>query len=130
MLSNEFPSFEFDTVFPEYPAKTGRWAFSDAAIEQRAEDCRRWLRKRPEKVIAVVSHSGFLRVGVSHKSYANADYRVFDFGSGESSELVEWELTDRKGGGMGWSEKPATGQTSIENKIKGPNEIVGQRSAE
>ena len=78
----------------------------------------------------MVSHSGFLRVGVSHKSYANADYRVFDFRSGESSELVEWELTEGKGGGMGWSQKPATGQASVENKIKGPNEIVDERPAE
>ena len=69
-------------------------------------------------------------MGVSRKSYANADYRVFDFGSGESSELVEWELTESRGGGMGWSEKPATGQASIEKKTKGPNEIVDQRSAE
>lgn len=113
-------------MFPEYPAKTGRWAFSDAAIEQRAEDCRKWLRERPEKVIAVVSHSGFLRVGVSRKNYENADYRVFEFGTGEGNELVEWELTETKGGGMGFSDKP-TSQASIEKVVKGPSEVVGQR---
>ena len=110
-LSDEFPEFDFSTVFPEYPSKTGRWAFSQSAITQRGVDCRRWLKARPENTIAVVSHSGFLRVGVSHRHYANADFRVFDFGHGTGDELVEWKLTEESGGGMG---KSRQGIASIE----------------
>ena len=51
----------------------------------------------------VVSHSGFLRVGVSHRHYANADYRVFRFAEGSGDELVEWRITEENGGGMGTS---------------------------
>lgn len=53
----------------------------------------------------MVSHSGFLRVGVSQRHYANADYRVFDFAKSETDELVEWEATEERGGGMGKSRK-------------------------
>ena len=35
----------------------------------------------------------------------NADYRVFDFADDGSDELVEWKMTEEKGGGMGRSEK-------------------------
>jgi len=104
-LSKEFPAFDFSTVFPEYPTKEGRWAFSEAAIIQRGLDCLRWLKARPEKVIAIVSHSGFLRVAVSHAKYENADYRVFDFADDAIDELVEWKSTEEGGGGMGKSEK-------------------------
>lgn len=57
----------------------------------------------------MVSHSGFLRVGLSNCWYENADFRVF--GWGEGGELVEEEETrGREGegevglsGGMGRS---------------------------
>lgn len=75
---------------------------------------RKWLRERPEKFIAVVTHSGFLRVGVSYRWYENADFRIFGFGDGDRDEevggrLVEWELTERKGGGLGKSRKGIVG---------------------
>lgn len=105
VLAEEFPDFIFDTVYPEYPAKTGRWAFTQAAVMQRGLDCRRWLKSRPERVVAVVSHSAFLRTAVSHRRYFNADYRVFDFADDGSDELIERPLTEERGGGMGRSEK-------------------------
>ena len=69
-------------------------------------------------------------MGVCRNYFENADYRVFDFGAGESSELIEWKLTKDKGGGMGWSNKPAPPKPSIEEEIQGPSEVVGERSAE
>ncbi len=93
--------FSFDTVDPVYPTKTGRYTFSPEAVLQRGADCRAWLRARPEKVIAVVSHSGFLRVGVSNCGFGNADYRIFDFD--EDGRLVEWSETQMSGGGLGRS---------------------------
>ncbi len=44
----------------------------------------RELYHRPEKYIVVVSHSGFLRTGISGHYYWNADYRIFDFDVAEA----------------------------------------------
>lgn len=57
-----------------------------------------------------MSHSGFLRVGVSQRWYQNADFRIFEFEEGDEHDdvggkLVEWELTEQKGGGLGKSTK-------------------------
>ena len=106
LIANDFPQFDFNAVDPEYPAKTGRYEYSQTAITQRGIDCRRWLKSRPEKVIAVVSHSAFLRLAVCHSRFENADYRIFDFKSeGDNDTLFEWESTEDNGGGMGRSRK-------------------------
>jgi len=71
VISKEFPNFDFSTVFPDWPAKSGRWAFTDEAIVARGKACREWLQSRPEKVIAVVSPVCFLILhtqGVAHRS--------------------------------------------------------------
>ena len=114
MLEASFPDFSFDTVDPIYPAKVGRYASRREAVLRRGADCRAWLRARPEKVIAVVSHSGFLRVGVCRCSFANADYRLFDFAA-DSDALVEWDLTRHNGGGMGRSRK---GDLAVESQYR------------
>lgn len=47
-------------------------------------------------------------MGVTHRLYENADFRIFDFADGDDvdgGELVEWELTEKKGGGLGKSPK-------------------------
>lgn len=126
--------FDFRTVSSEYPSKQGRWAFNQAAITRRGLDCRQWLKGRPEKVIAVVSHSGFLRVGVSHRRYANADYRIFDFAQDGSDELVEWATTAQ--GGMMWSEPGTAGieagdfqherTPEVAETAKVPGEVVAE----
>ena len=111
-IAREFPEFNFSAVFPEYPTKSGRWAFTQEAVLRRAIDCRRWLKSRPERVIAVVSHSAFLRLGVTHSQFSNADYRVFDFaGNSDTHELVESKSTEKNGGGMGRSPR---GQSQIQ----------------
>ena len=65
------------------------------------------LYERPEKVIIVVSHSGFLRLGVTGCWFFNADYRVFDFavmGSpGSPYQLEQHASTEEDGGGLGHS---------------------------
>ncbi|KIN04602.1 hypothetical protein OIDMADRAFT_176994 [Oidiodendron maius Zn] len=105
-MAKEWPQFDWSTVDPKYPAKTGLYEFSRQGLLERGIAARMWLKNRPERVIAVVSHSGFLRVGVSYKMYANADFRVFDFAEGDDEiggRLIEWEMTDLKGGGLGRS---------------------------
>ena len=65
-----------------YPDKispaAARYHYTRDAILRRAQLALAKLYDRPEKVIIVVSHSGFLRAGVSGSWYQNADYRIFD----------------------------------------------------
>ena len=106
-MSREWPQFDWSAVDPVYPRKEGLYEFSRAGLVERGRVAKAWLRAREEKVVAVVSHSGFLRVGVSYSRYENADFRVFEFSEveGEELELVEWEETEKKGGGLGKSER-------------------------
>ncbi|KAK4245443.1 histidine phosphatase superfamily [Corynascus novoguineensis] len=106
-LAARFPQVDFSRVDPIYPDKTSPraaplYGFSREAIVGRGRAVLRELRARPEKAVLVVSHSGFLRAGVTGCYYMNADYRVFEFEEGEGSEeLRQWEET--REGGMGWS---------------------------
>ena len=68
-MEKEWPQFDWSTVDPKWPSKEGLYAYSKDGLVNRGIACRKWLKERPEKVIAVVSHSGFLRVGVSSKKY-------------------------------------------------------------
>ncbi|KAI9823226.1 MAG: hypothetical protein M1826_000239 [Phylliscum demangeonii] len=137
-----------------YPAKTGRYAFTPEAIARRGLRARAWLYARPEKVVAVVSHAGFLRVGVCGCRFANADFRVFDFDpetktgtttaqvavatppghEDQPFRLVEWEYTREKGGGLGRSEKGAFGMESQRWPLAvigaGAGGALGQRTME
>ena len=109
-----FPHVDYTTVDPLWPSKTGPYAFTRSATIARGQSCLHSLYSRKEKVIAVVSHSGFLRCAISLCKYANADYRIFEFkdnAEGEDLELVEWKLTESNGGGLGESEK---GRAKIE----------------
>jgi broad specificity phosphatase PhoE len=107
-VSAEWPQFDWSEIDPKFPAKDGLYEFSQAALIKRGIFARRWLKARPEKVIAVVSHAGFLRTGICNRKFDNADFRVFEFEEGEEKEsegprLIESELTAQKGGGMGRS---------------------------
>lgn len=124
-LAQEFPDFDFSVVDPLFPDKTTNlssnpYAFTAKALLARGQACLQALYSRPEKVIAVVSHSGFLRVGVANRRFFNADWRVFDYDEAKMKEskakgegidgqglftLKEWPETEEKGGGMGRSEK-------------------------
>jgi hypothetical protein len=107
-MQKEWPQFDWSSVDPLYPSKAGLYEYSRRGLTRRGIEARKWLRRRPEEVIAVVSHSGFLRVGVSYKMYHNADYRIFEFGEGDDEmggKLIEWEQTETNGGGLGKSAK-------------------------
>ncbi|KAF1950694.1 phosphoglycerate mutase-like protein [Byssothecium circinans] len=133
VMKKEFPDFDFSAVDPLYPDKmtnidTNPYAFTPKALLARGQTCLKALYNRPEKVIAVVSHSGFLRVAICNRRFFNADWRVFEFDEdvmkerrearearGEKGDegdmygkgefvLKEWKETEEKGGGMGRSE--------------------------
>lgn len=106
-----FPKVDFSQVDPVFPDKTSpagaKYFPTKEAIVARGQDALRELYHRPEKYIVVVSHSGFLRTGISGHYYWNADYRIFDFdvpeagGAPETLTLTQWESTTK--GGLGWS---------------------------
>lgn len=118
-MKDEWAMYDWSSVDPVFPSKTGLYEFTEEALINRGVAARRWLRNRPEKVIAVVSHAGFLRVGVSYRRYENADYRIFDFTEGDEElggGLVEREETASRGGGMGKSDKGVFGFNDDDRK--------------
>ncbi|KFA80127.1 hypothetical protein S40288_04621 [Stachybotrys chartarum IBT 40288] len=114
-LEQLFPQVDFSHVDPVFPDKTSDagalYKYNRKAILARAQSVLADLSSRPEKVIAVVSHSAFLRQGVTGYWYFNADYRIFDLteakqGEGQDPkyELKQWELTKAGGMGLSWED--------------------------
>lgn len=110
-IQNVFPQYkdELSKVDPAFTSKTGPYAFTRSATLSRGQTALKALYSRPEKVIAVVSHAGFLRTAISQCHFTNADYRIFDFADdvdeGKEIRLRERKSTEEKGGGMGKSWK-------------------------
>jgi len=109
-LMEEFPALDFSKVDPVYPDKSYNtpYAFRRSANLERGQECLRRLYARSEAVIAVVTHSGFLRTSISKRRYDYADYRIFGFRLDSKTgrlSLVEDSETARKGGAMARSPK-------------------------
>jgi len=121
-LAPDFPKVDFtqcanDPVYPDkVSSAAAKYHYTRTAVLARAQEALGEIyqfmesNSSQDEVVIVVSHSSFLRVGVTGRWFWNADYRVFDLvkgdpGRGEREyELVEWELTKGKGG-MGWSKE-------------------------
>ena len=107
---SKFPHVDFSAVDPVWPDKTSpdakRYAYTRTDILQRGKLVLDALYARPERLIFVVSHSGFLRAGVTGRWYFNADYRIFKFkdevDDNGRQQLLQDETTEGAGG-MGWS---------------------------
>ena len=142
IIGKEFPQYDFSGVDPLYPDKTSNlstnpYAFTQKAIVARGQTCLKDLYNRPEKVIAVVSHSGFLRTSVCNRMFFNADWRVFEFDEEETKKqgrfvLKEAEETEKKGGGMGRSDVGTFGivEGDFPPEEEGMVEAVGEASKE
>jgi broad specificity phosphatase PhoE len=110
-LEKEFPNVDFSHVDPVYPDKTSpagsHYAYTKKALLNRAQLSLEDLYKCPEKVIVVVSHSGFMRQAMTGYWFFNGDYRTFDFEERDELNgpyrLKQREETLKGGGGMGWS---------------------------
>ena len=122
-LEVEFPMVDFSTVDPVYPDKTGpegaTYAYNRRAIVARAQKALGELRDRPEKAIVVVSHSGFLRQGMTGSWFFNADYRVFEF-EGEGLGLKQWDSTKKGGLGKSFEETVVVGEDIPEEDVRLP----------
>ncbi|KAH6658322.1 histidine phosphatase superfamily [Truncatella angustata] len=112
-LGREFPTIDFSTLDAVYPDKStpagAKYAYNKKALLARGQSALKALYNRPEKVIVVVSHSGFLRECVSGWWYFNSDYRVFEFeehkDDTELYALRQDPTTLANGGGLGLSFK-------------------------
>ncbi|GKT50880.1 putative phosphatidate cytidylyltransferase [Colletotrichum spaethianum] len=108
-LKAEFPDVDFSTVDPVYPEKTSlagaEYAFTRDAILRRAQAGVQSIRECKEKIVFVVSHAGFLRLGVTGYWFFNGDYRMFELDeddrTGQPPKLRQLEST--LSGGLGKS---------------------------
>ncbi|KAF2034579.1 phosphoglycerate mutase-like protein [Setomelanomma holmii] len=138
VMEAEFPQFDFSAVDKSYPDKTtdlesNIYAFTQKAILARGQSCLKELYARPEQVIAVVSHAGFLRTAVCNRRFVNADWRVFKFNEEAMKKngdgkfvLKESQETEMKGGGMGRSD---VGVFGVEEHDF-PPEVVEEKAKE
>ncbi|KAF3760973.1 phosphoglycerate mutase-like protein [Cryphonectria parasitica EP155] len=115
VVAAEFPKIDFSHVDPVYPDKVSpagaKYKYKKENLLARAQSDLEELYHRPEKVIVVVSHSGFMRQAVTGDHYFNADFRVYDFAERAPAEeggplkLTQSELTKGAGGmGRSWDE--------------------------
>jgi broad specificity phosphatase PhoE len=93
-------------VFPDKTSSAGsRYRYTKQAVLARAQSSLAELYERPEKAILVVSHSAFLRLGVTGYWFFNADYRIFDYEDKKTAsdpcQLRQWDST--KKGALGIS---------------------------
>lgn len=78
-IKGEWPDFDFSTLDPVYPQKTGMYENSEDAFQKRASFAKQWLFERPEECIVVVTHSGFLKRVIKGPKYQNVEYRTYKF---------------------------------------------------
>ncbi|KAL2022237.1 hypothetical protein VTK56DRAFT_5847 [Thermocarpiscus australiensis] len=119
LLQASFPQVDFSHVDPVFPDKLSpagaRYAPTRQAILARGREVLAELYSRPERAVIVVSHSGFLRAGVTGCWFMNADFRIFDFvveeggGDGKREDgpvvvLRQREETRKGGMGLSWEE--------------------------
>ncbi|KAI2613519.1 phosphoglycerate mutase-like protein [Hypoxylon fragiforme] len=90
-IKEEWPDYDFSSLDPIYPQKTGMYKNSEEAFQTRASFARRWLSERNEDCIIVVTHSGFLKRVVKGPKFRNVEYRTYELVE-ESGELKLIEI--------------------------------------
>jgi broad specificity phosphatase PhoE len=115
-LRSDFPKVDFggvDIIWPDKTSPEARlYAYTRTDILARGQRALSHLRDRPEDLIFVVTHSGFLRQGCVGRWFFNSDYRIFDF-KGQAGDagiqLEEDPGTDAGGLGLSRTEPVALG---------------------
>eukprot|EP00158_Paraphelidium_tribonemae_P006395 Partr_v1_DN27801_c0_g1_i2_m22664 putative phosphoglycerate mutase len=85
-LIEAFPQLEHElkALPPNWYSKTGINAPTDDAWKSRAEMMRKWLIDRPERVIVVMCHNGFLRHLVGDELWSSHGRTPLGFSNGEA----------------------------------------------
>ncbi|KAK3707041.1 hypothetical protein LTR37_012373 [Vermiconidia calcicola] len=110
VLKKEFPdTVDFDNVKHDWYVHEGEYAFEPKALIARAAKLRRWIKGRPEKEIALVSHgffNHFLTGEVSENGeqttpwWGETELRTFTFVDGpafEGDEAARWTVGGEDG---------------------------------
>ncbi|KAI0107541.1 histidine phosphatase superfamily [Nemania sp. FL0031] len=93
-LEKAWPTYDFSQLDPVYPQKTGLYGPSEETIRERAAVVRQWLSEQPDKVIIVVTHSGFLNRVVQGPRYRNVEYRAYNIEKSDAGEVTLVELPE------------------------------------
>jgi hypothetical protein len=117
VLQPDFPKVSFENVDDIWPDKTSpvarKYGYTKEAILERGKLCVERLYNRPERVVFVVSHSGFLRLGVVGWWFFNSDYRIFEFKDAVLDDLrarlSQDEDTITGGLGLSWTHRVELG---------------------
>jgi hypothetical protein len=114
-----FPQVDFSEVEKDevWPRKEGLYAYLYESLLERGRVARKWLEARPEKAIAVVSHDGFLRVGICGRKFGNAHFRIFEFDEGLRG----------RGAGVGRMGEYGEKWRGIRDVSEGPVSMAAQR---
>jgi len=91
VLESEFrdAKLDFSPLPPDWNSKEGLWAPTREALRARATRVRRKLRKRPERLILVITHGGLLRELIPEEMpYANTEWRMYAFHGGDWDEMA------------------------------------------
>lgn len=59
VLREEFGEVDFDFLKEEWFLRQGEFSTDAKAVNERAKKLRKWIKQRPEKEIALVSHGFF-----------------------------------------------------------------------
>ncbi|KAI1266778.1 phosphoglycerate mutase-like protein [Xylariaceae sp. FL1019] len=81
-----WPDFDFTSLDPVYPEKTGFYDPSEEALLERAAAGRQWLAQQKEKCIVVVTHSGFLVRVIEGPRFKNTEYRAYEVVDDQAAE--------------------------------------------
>lgn len=101
-----------DPVWTEKTSPAGaKYAYTKPAVLARAKRALEDLYSREKKVVFAVTHGAFLRVALTTRWFANADYRVFEFGEGLDDlgrpDLIMEEGMESGALGLSWTRRIA-----------------------
>jgi hypothetical protein len=90
LLQERYQDFNFDDLLTDqyWPDKRGLYEPTPTGLSERGRRVRVWLKNRPEKEIAVVSHRGFLEWVVGHWGGKRQDEVTI---GGLETETEGWE---------------------------------------
>ena len=97
--TQDWPVLDFSTVPEDWNSKQGPWAPTAEALTERAARVRKWLNRRREREIVVVTHAGFLTWLTGEEAeFGNAEWRSYRFDDDREDAMMPMGVYDRGSG--------------------------------